>query len=117
MYNGKYSLINNEIMAPPKIQKGGVEMSVLRQKELLLLLKGGARVDAMVLRPVFDEKKLRKYFEVFITLATTEGADEYLMLNAKNEPQRWASLNRVVDSFAELMPSLNEVVVKINAEE
>jgi len=110
---GKSVLANSEKMAPLKIKSGGVYMTVLRQRDLLLLMKGGAKVEEMVLKPIKLTIKDKTYFEVFLTLTTMDGVEEYIMINSKNESQKWASINKAIDTFSTLIPHLKKVIVEI----
>jgi len=104
-------LFQDEKIEPRKILIGDEWMALLRQSELLLLLKGGATVNNVLFIPVDHKGKI--FFEINLLISTREGEEKYLLITGKNEPQRWSSLNKATKTIGELIPELEEVRVKL----
>lgn len=94
-----------------KIRKGAVWMSLLKQRDLLLLVKGGAKIGPVRLIPVDHKGKV--FYEVHLTIGAKESAEHCIIITSKNEPQRWSSLNKLTDTLSTLCPDLEEVVVQL----
>lgn len=90
-------------------------MSLLKQRDLLLLVKGGAKIDPVTLVPV--EHKGKTFYEVHLSVNTIDGVEDCLLITYKNEPQRWSSINKAVDTLSDLVTGLKEVVVKIEMDD
>lgn len=104
-------MFQDEKIEPRKILIGVEWMVLLRQRELLLLLKGGATVDEVLFIPV--DHKGKTYFEINLLISTKDEQEQCLLITGKNEPQRWSSLNKATETIGELIPELEEVKVKL----
>lgn len=83
----------------------------LKQRDLQLALTMGGTVNSVILSPI--EYKNKTYYEVSVNMNTLEGVEEYSLITVKNRPQRWSSINKATETIKSLIPSLNEVIVKL----
>lgn len=94
-----------------KIRRGADGMSLLKQRDLLLLVKTGTRIDSVTLVPV--EHKDKTYHEVHLLVGSAEHAEPCVIITSKNEPQRWSSINKAIDTLGALIPELEKVIVQV----
>ena len=87
--------------SPSKKTCWGKEMALLKQRDLALLVKTKAVIKTIILRPVLMESGKVKY-EIQVDIESEEGIEECLLITAKNEPQRWSSLNKAVEMLEDL---------------
>jgi len=79
----------------------GKEMALLKQRDLEMLVKTKASIKTIVLKPVKTIDEKIKY-EIRIDIENDQGIEECLLITAKNEPQRWSSLNKAVEMLEDL---------------
>ena len=97
-----------------KIWHGAEWMSLLKQRDLLLLVKAGTRIDPVTLVPI--EHKGKTSYEVHLKVGTKDSAETCVLITYKNEPQRWSSINKAIETLSEILPTLDEVIVKVKTE-
>lgn len=90
-------------------------MSLLKQRDLLLLVKAGTKIGPVTLWPV--EHKGKTYYEVHMVVGSKDSAESCVLITYKNEPQRWSSINKAIETLSQLMPALVEVIVKVKTED
>ena len=89
-------------------------MSLLKQRDLLLLVKAGTRIGAVTLWPV--EHKGKTFYEVHLIVGPEDAPEPCVIITSKNEPQRWSSINKAIETLSYLVPTLGEVIVKVDTE-
>lgn len=82
-------------------------MQALTTRETTLLIEGGAKVSSLKLVRVGHEGKCYYQIEFSVSTHGTEAASQ--LITTRNEPHRWADLNRAVAFVEQLFPENNEI--------
>jgi hypothetical protein len=85
----------NNIGSRLPVEGGDEKMALLTQKDLTVLARTKAKIKAIYLVPVDADGK--RHYEIHLDVEGKSGIEHCQMITAKNEPQRWSSLNRVVE--------------------
>lgn len=82
-------------------------MQALTTRETTLLIEGGAKASSLKLVRVRHEGKRYYQIEFVLNARGTEKASQ--LITTRNEPHRWADLNRAVAFVEQLFPENNEI--------
>lgn len=74
---------------------GDEKMALLTQKDLSVLARTKAKIKTIYLVPIDADGK--RHYEIHLEVEGKIGIERCQMITAKNEPQRWSSLNRAVE--------------------
>jgi len=78
----------------------GKEMALLKLRDLSVLVNTKAVIiKRILLKPVMVDGK--KKYEIQVDIQGDEGIEECLLITAKDDPQRWVSLNKAIDMLEE----------------
>lgn len=82
-------------------------MQALTTRETTLLIEGGARVSSLKLVRVKHEGK--RYYQIEFSVNTNGADTASQLITTRNEPHRWADLNRAAAFVEQLFPDNNEI--------
>lgn len=82
-------------------------MQALTTRETTLLIEGGAKVSSLRLVRVGHEGKYYYQIEFSVSAHGAEAASQ--LITTRNEPHRWADLNRAVAFVEQLFPDNDEI--------
>lgn len=82
-------------------------MQALTTRETTLLIEGGAKVSSLNLVRVRHEGKC--YYQIEFAVSTRGAEKASQLITTRNEPHRWADLNRAVAFVEQLFPGNNEI--------
>lgn len=85
----------NKIGSRTPDEGGDDKMALLTQKDLTVLARTKANIKTIFLVPIDADGK--RHYEIHIEVEGKKGIEHCQMITAKNEPQRWSSLNRAVE--------------------
>lgn len=90
-------------------------MALLTQRDLSVLTKTKAKINKIFLTPVLVKGK--KKYEIHLEVEGDKGVEHCIVVTARNDPQRWTSINKAIDMLEEYTNHHMFEVMRSNSKE